>query len=58
MRDWIIPALCAAFVLSIASFDIGRQSVYKAAVDAGAGKWVADPKTGRTSFQWASKEQP
>ena len=57
MRDWIIPAVCAAFVLSIISCEIGRESVYRAAVDAEAGKWVADPKTGAKSFQWASQGQ-
>lgn len=34
----------------------GIRNVQKSAIEAGAGEWTVDPKTGEKSFQWRGRE--
>jgi hypothetical protein len=56
--DWcdILIAIAIAMMLSCSCFlsgiDLGKRQTHRDAIDADAGKFVADPQTGQVKFVW------
>lgn len=58
--DWILVVfagfLFGVLLGAIGANSKGRSDIRDEAVDAGVARWVCDPVTGKTDFQWVKQE--